>query len=63
MEVNIDWKEKNKKYINAVQLFLDKAENIKEEELKTEIVGQMLRCDNILTEIAIQEINKYKKGK
>lgn len=61
MEVKLSWKEENKKYLNEVQKFLDKAENIKEEKLKEEIIGQMLKCDKILTELAIQEINKNKK--
>lgn len=63
VEVKIIWKEENKKYLNAVQKFLDKAENIKEEKLREEIIGQMLKCDEILTELAIQEINKNKKQK
>lgn len=60
MEVKLSWKEENKKYLNEVQKFLDKAENIKEEKLREEIIGQMLKCDKILTELAIQEINKNK---
>ncbi len=63
MEVKLAWKEENRKYLNEVQKFLDKAENIKEEKLKEEIVGQMLKCDKILTELAIQEINKNKNSK
>ena len=59
----MEWKDKNKKYLNEVQKFLDKAENIKEEKLKEEIIGQMLKCDKILTELAIQEINKNKNSK
>ncbi len=63
MEVKLAWKEENRKYLNEVQKFLDKAENIKEEKLKEEIIGQMLKCDKILTELAIQEINKNKNSK
>lgn len=63
MEVKKTWKEENKEYLSAVQKFLDKAENIKEEKLREEIIGQMLKCDKILTELAIQEINKNKKQK
>lgn len=61
MEVKIRWKEENKKYLNAVQKFLDKADNIKEEKLKNEIINQMLKCDKILTDLAIEEINRNKK--
>lgn len=60
MEVNMDWKENNKRYIKEMQAFLDKAENIQDEELRMEIIGQVLRCDQVLTEIAINEINKNK---
>ena len=60
MEVNTEWKEKNEEYIDAVQIFLDKAQNIKNEQLRLEIIGQMLRCDKILTKLAIDEINKNK---
>lgn len=61
MEVNLEWKEKNKVYLNAIEIFLDKASNIENENLKKEIVGSALRCDKILTEIAIKEINRNKK--
>lgn len=60
MEVNIEWKEKNKLYLNALEKFLDKAANIKEEKLREEIIGAALSCDKILTDLAIEEINKHK---
>ena len=60
MQVKTEWKEKNKKYLNAVQAFLDKVDNVKDEALKAEIIGKMLRCDEILTEIATEEINRNK---
>ncbi len=63
MEIDMKWKEKNKSYLNAMQVFLDKAENIKDETLKMEIITQALRCDNILTELAIKEIIKNKTTK
>jgi len=63
MEVNIKWKEENRKYLNALQAFLDKADNIKEEELRQDIIDQMLKCDIILTELAVEEINKNKNAK
>lgn len=59
--MEVKWKEKNKKYLNAIQIFLDKADNIKDEKLKQEVIGQMLRCDKILTELAVEEIDKNKK--
>lgn len=61
MEVNLDWKEKNKIYLNAMEAFLDKVSNIQNENLKKEIISSALRCDKILTQIAIEEINRNKK--
>jgi len=34
-----------------------------EEKLREEIIGQMLKCDKILTELAIQEIDRNKNQK
>lgn len=63
MEVKTEWKERNKRYLNAMQAFLDKVDNVQDEELRSEIIGKMLRCDQILTEIATEEINRNKKNK
>ena len=49
---NRDWKEKNKLYLREVQNFLDRADNISDEKLRQKIVGQMLRCDKLVTELA-----------
>lgn len=61
MEVNNKWKEENQRYINAMQAFLDKVDNVNDENLKQEIIGKMLKCDKILTEIAIEEMKRNKK--
>ncbi len=61
--MDVKWKEENEKYLNALQVFLDKAENIEQEELKKEIINQMLKCDKILTELAVKEIEKNKISK
>jgi len=58
--LNRDWKEKNEKYLFELQKFLDIAENIEDEKLKINIIGQMLKCDNILTELAEDIICKIK---
>ncbi len=58
---NRDWKEKNEKYLNSLQNFLDAADSIKDEELKKHIIIQMLKCDLVLTEIAEKEIKKIKE--
>lgn len=52
IDTNKGWKENNKVYLKEIQNFLDKADNIQDNELKQKIIGQMLRCDNILTQIA-----------
>ena len=54
------WKEKNKKYLNQVQRFLDAADSIEREEIRKNVITQMLKCDQILTQLAQNEIKKYK---
>ncbi len=61
MEADRKWKNENKEYLNALQMFLDKAENIKQEELKHEIIIQMLKCDEILTKLAEEKFKKTNK--
>lgn len=65
---NRAWKEKNRKYLNELQTFFDNAENIQDEKLKKILIGQMLKCDNILTELAENRFKDfykigYRKGK
>ncbi len=56
------WKQ-NKEYLRELQKFLDRADNIKEQELKEDIIKQMLKCDNLLTELAERAFHDcYKKG-
>ena len=63
MEINKDWK-KSKTYLKELQKFLDKADNIENEELKREIIIQMLKCDDELTKIAEKKFEEYyKQGK
>ena len=60
---NREWKEKNEKYLTNVQKFLDATDSIEDEELQKHIIGQMLKCDLVLTEIAEKEIQKAKENK
>ncbi len=63
MKKNRSWKEENKKYLKELQNFFDKADNIADEDLRNKIVGQMLRCDEILTRIAENRFEEFfKKG-
>ncbi len=48
-EINHNWKFEDKNYIKELTKFLDITEQIKDEELREEIIGQMLRCDMELT--------------
>lgn len=57
---NKNWKSNSQKYLKELQAFLDKAENIQDEELKKEIIFQMLKCDNELTILAEEMFEKCK---
>ena len=60
---NENWKANGQKYLKELQAFLDKAEAIENEEIRKEIIFQMLKCDNELTLLAESIFNKYKKEK
>ena len=61
---NENWKANSPKYLKELQMFLDKAENIQNEELRKDIIFQMLKCDKELTILAEEMFNKcYLKGK
>ena len=53
-----NWKADGQKYLKVLQAFLDKAENIENEELKKEIIFQMLKCDNELTVLAEEKFKE-----
>lgn len=56
---NKNWKADSPKYLKELQAFLDKAENIQNEELRKEIIFQMLKCDNELTILAEEKFREY----
>lgn len=56
-----NWKEKNKRYLNQLQRFLDATDRIQEEELRNHIIAQMLKCDLILTELAENEMARIRQ--
>lgn len=58
-----NWKANGQKYLKELQAFLDKAESIENEEIRKEIIFQMLKCDNELTLLAESIFNQYKKEK
>lgn len=55
---NDDWKVKNKRYLKEVQKMLDIIDNVKDEELKNRIVLQFVKCEDLITELAIDELNR-----
>ena len=59
MEIDKEWKKENKAYLKELQKFLDKADNIENEELKREIIIQMLKCDDELTKTAEKKFKEY----
>lgn len=59
MEIKKNWKKESKSYLTEMQKFLDKVENIENEELKKEIIIQMLKCDEELTKIAEEKFQEY----
>lgn len=61
METKKDWKKESKLYLIELQKFLDKADNIESEELKKDIIIQMLRCDKELTKLAESKFEEYYK--
>ena len=56
-----EWKYKNKQYQIELEKFLDKVDNVKDENLRLEIIYQMHRCDNVLTQICENMVKKYKE--
>lgn len=53
-----EWKETNEKYLYELQKFLDITDNIADEKLKLDVIYQMLKCDEVLTEIAEENFRK-----
>ena len=60
---DINWKANGQNYLKELQAFLDKVENIENEELRKEIIFQMLKCDKELTLLAEKMFEKYKNEK
>lgn len=58
---NREWKDKNKRYLKQLQIFLDVADNIEREDLKETVILEMLKCDRILTELAQKQIELVSK--
>lgn len=59
METDRDWKQKSKSYLKEVQRFLDIADNIENEDLRRDVIMQMLKCDEELTKLAEEKFQEY----
>ena len=46
------WKNEDEIYLFELQKFLDIVENVNDEELRKEIIAQMLKCDKRVTQLA-----------
>lgn len=57
-----DWKEKNENYLRELEKFFDITDNVIDEKLKLDIIYQMLKCDEILTKIAEEKLEKEYKN-
>ena len=49
---NNNWKNKNTQYLFEIQKLMDIIDNVENENLRREIIGQVLRCDKYLTDLA-----------
>lgn len=62
-EFNVEQiKRGDKKYLEELQLFFDKADRIKDEELRAEILRQMHLCENRLVLIFEEFMSKLEKA-
>ena len=55
------WKNEDKIYLFELQKFLDIVENVEDEELRKEIIAQMLKCDKRVTQLAETMFQELKK--
>ncbi len=56
---NIDeLKKKDKLYLKELQIFFDKVDNIEDEELKSQVLYQMHRCEERLILMCMELLNK-----
>lgn len=55
------WKNKNAQYLFELQKFLDLADNIEDKEFRKLIIGQMLKCDKCVTNIAEKMFKSLKE--
>lgn len=60
LKLDIDeLKRKDKLYLRELQIFLDKVNSVEDEELKSQILYQMHRCEERIILMCKELINKY----
>lgn len=47
-----EWKTKDDRYLKELQKMLDIVDNVEDEELRTKIILQYIKCDATITELA-----------
>ena len=55
------WKNQDKIYLFELQKFFHFVKNVKNEELRKEIIAQMLKCDKRITQLAETIFQELKK--
>lgn len=55
-------KSKNEEYLFYLQKFLDLLENIQDEDLKKNLTNTMLKCNNALIKLKIEDIENMNKS-
>ena len=58
MKGNDEWKTKDKRYLKELQKIFCIVVNVKDEELKNRILIQFIRCDELITKLAMEQISK-----
>lgn len=58
MEIKDKWKVDDEDYLKELLKMLDIIENVQDEDLKTKLLFQYAKCDNLITKLAIKEMNK-----
>ena len=53
-----EWKTKDKRYLKELQRMFDIVENVKDEDLRNRILIQFVRCDELITELAREQISQ-----
>ncbi len=53
----------NKEYLLELEKFLDRIDNVSDENLKLEIIGKVHRIENVVSNIAVDILEKMMRSK